>query len=142
MRCGASGGSGPDRDSNPVPTSVPSAAKRREIPPPNATQDDAKRREVSASRARNVAPPLDAVEAALADAAAAGRLDVVAQLARELEARRLEPAKASSRRGGDRSFTSLYARSLPPSCPEPTRKHCLAMFPPQTGVFITTASGC
>ena len=57
-----------------------------------------------------MAPPFDAVEAALAkalaDAATAGRFDVVAQLARELEARRLSRAKnvvlldAVRRRGG------------------------------------------
>ncbi|MGO8993583.1 MAG: hypothetical protein ACLQVI_09650 [Polyangiaceae bacterium] len=57
-----------------------------------ATRDDAKRPEVSASPA----PAADAVEAALAEAirgaTSAGRWDVVAQLAKELEARRLARA--------------------------------------------------
>jgi hypothetical protein len=74
-------------------TSTPGVVDRREIPRLDATQDDAKRREVSASHAMGPVPPIDAVEAALAkalaDAATAGRFDVVAQLARELEERRL-----------------------------------------------------
>jgi hypothetical protein len=81
-----------DRDSNPVPTSAPSVANRREKPASDATQDDAKRREVSASYPSERFPSGDAVETALASAlaaaAVAGRFDVVAQLARELEARR------------------------------------------------------
>jgi hypothetical protein len=57
-----------------------------------ATQDDAKRPEVSASRL----PETDVVEAALAEAikraTSAERWDVVSQLARELEARRIARA--------------------------------------------------
>jgi hypothetical protein len=60
----------------------------------HATQDDAKRREVSALSASG-----DVVECALARAldraSGAGRFDVVAQLASELEARRL--ARAGTR---------------------------------------------
>jgi hypothetical protein len=66
---------------------VRSVAKGCEKEAEDATQDDAKQREVSA-----LSPGDDAVEAALADtlarAAEAGRFDVVAQLAKELEARR------------------------------------------------------
>jgi hypothetical protein len=72
-------------------TSAPRVVERGEIPPPNATQDDSERREVSASPSERF-PSGDGVETALASAlaaaAAAGRFDVVAQLARELEARR------------------------------------------------------
>jgi hypothetical protein len=59
------------------------------------TQDDSKPPKVLALSASEKAPT-DAVEAALAtalvEAAIAGRFDVVAQLARELEARRRAPA--------------------------------------------------
>jgi hypothetical protein len=55
-------------------------------------QDDAKRVEAPASPASEGLPTTDVVECALAkalaQAAVAGRFDVVAQLARELEARR------------------------------------------------------
>jgi hypothetical protein len=65
-------------------TLTPVGVKRRVNDADHATQDDAKRREVSASR--------DVVESALARAieraTAAGRWDVVAHLAKELEARR------------------------------------------------------
>jgi hypothetical protein len=91
-------------------TSAPRLVDRREIPPPNATKDDGKRREVSASCALDAPALIDPVEAAvakaIADAATAGRFDVVAQLARELEARRLARAgnvvllDAGRRRGG------------------------------------------
>jgi hypothetical protein len=67
---------------------VRNVAKRRENDGEEATQDDAKQREVSA-----LSPGGDAVEEALAGALAraaqAGRFDVVAKLAEELEARRL-----------------------------------------------------
>jgi hypothetical protein len=57
----------------------------------NTTQDDSKRPEVSALCVPDSAPPGDAVELALAkalvDASTSGRFDVVAQVARELEAR-------------------------------------------------------
>jgi hypothetical protein len=71
-----------------VPTSGPNVLDRRGNDAREVTKDDVTRREVSAS-----APPEpDAVEAALAGALKgatdAGRWDVVAQLARELEARR------------------------------------------------------
>jgi hypothetical protein len=85
-------------------TPASGVADRRLNGADRTTQDDAKQREVSASS--------DVVEAALAralgEASAAGRFDVVAQLARELEARRhsrtgnivaLDPAK---RRGEGR----------------------------------------
>lgn len=75
-------------------TSVPSAADRRESPRADTTQGNAERREVSAS----VATVVDVVEAALAGAigkaTAAGEWTIVAQLARELEARRI--ARAAS----------------------------------------------
>jgi hypothetical protein len=70
-------------------TSAPSVADGRVSDATEATKDDAKRPEVSASPP----PEAGAVEAALAEAlrgaTSAGRWDVVAQLARELEARRL-----------------------------------------------------
>jgi hypothetical protein len=66
-------------------TGASNVGDRRVDDPDQATQDDERRREVSASE--------DVVEAALARAieraTAAGRWDVVAQLAKELEARRL-----------------------------------------------------
>jgi hypothetical protein len=66
------------------------------MPTEDTTQDDSKRLEVLALCASQGAPSSDAVEAALAralvEAATAGRFDVVAQLARELEARRLSRA--------------------------------------------------
>jgi len=69
-------------------TSAPSVADRRVNDADPATKDDATRREVSALSTAG-----DAIEAALAHAlgcaAEAERFDVVAQLARELEARRL-----------------------------------------------------
>jgi hypothetical protein len=69
-------------------TSVPIVAKRRDDDADRATQDDSMRRRISALSSLG-----DPVEAALARAldcaAQAGRFDVVAQLARELEARRL-----------------------------------------------------
>jgi hypothetical protein len=73
---------------------VPGVADRRENPPGKATQGDSGRREVLASRDATEPPRRDgdAVEIALADALSkaseAGRFDVVAQLAGELEARR------------------------------------------------------
>jgi hypothetical protein len=70
---------------------VRSVAKRRENDAEEATKGDAKQREVSA-----LSPGGDAVEAALAEALAraadARRFDVVAELAKELEARRLARA--------------------------------------------------
>ena len=72
-------------------TSAPSVANGRENDAAEMTKDDATRPEVSALSA-----PTDAVEAALAEAikvaTSAGRWDVVAQLARELEARRVARA--------------------------------------------------
>ena len=69
-------------------TSAPGVADRRVDDADQATKGDAKRREVSA-----LAAPRDPVEVALSHAlylaAEAGRFDVVAQLAKELEARRL-----------------------------------------------------
>lgn len=73
---------------NPTAPSVSSVADRRSHDADPTTERDASGRQVSASE----------VEAALADAlsraAVAGRFDVVAQLASELEARRL--ARASN----------------------------------------------
>jgi hypothetical protein len=67
------------------PPYAPSVVDRRVDDADHATQDDQRRREVSASA--------DAVEAALAkaleEATAVRRWDVVAELASELEARRL-----------------------------------------------------
>jgi hypothetical protein len=75
----------------PPTTSAPCVVDRGLNDADHATQGDAKRREVSALSA-----PSDAVETALSYAlhcaAEAGRFDVVAQLARELEARRLSRA--------------------------------------------------
>ena len=75
-----------------VGTPAPNVADRRVNDAEEATRDDAKRPEVSASPS----PVADAVEAALVEAirgaTTAGRWDVVAQLARELEARRLARA--------------------------------------------------
>jgi hypothetical protein len=72
----------------PRDTHAPIVAKRRENDADRATPDDSKRREVSALSSWD-----DPVEGALARAldraAQAGRFDVGAQLARELEARRL-----------------------------------------------------
>lgn len=69
-------------------TPARSAAERRENPLAHATHDDAKQRKVSVSTPTTV----DVVEAALANAivkaTAAGEWGIVAQLARELEARR------------------------------------------------------
>jgi len=85
--------------SNTPTTSAPSVADRRESTASSATQDDSKPPEVlalCASEETSSTPSTDAVEAALAtalvEAATAGRFDVVAQLARELEARRLARA--------------------------------------------------
>lgn len=67
---------------------MPSVVDRRQNDADQATPDDERRREVSASDGA-----VDSIETllarALARAAAAGRFDAVAQLARELEARRL-----------------------------------------------------
>lgn len=75
-------------------TSAPSVVDRREITAEETTQGDAKPLEVLALCGANLDPHGDVVERALAvglvEAAIAGRFDVVAQLARELEARRLE----------------------------------------------------
>jgi hypothetical protein len=84
--------------SNTPTTSAPSVADRREISREVTTQGDAKPCEVLAlCSPRLGSPPGDVVERALAvglvEAAVAGRFDVVAQLARELEARRLERAE-------------------------------------------------
>jgi hypothetical protein len=77
----------PQRDSKTPPTYGHSVAERRENDAEDTTQDDASRRSVSA-----LSPDADPVEAvlagAIARAAKAGRFDVVAQLAQELEARR------------------------------------------------------
>jgi hypothetical protein len=68
---------------------VPSVVDRRVNDANEATQDDQGRREVSASRL----PETDVVVATLAEAikraASAERWDVVAQLVREVEARRI-----------------------------------------------------
>jgi hypothetical protein len=85
---------------------VRNVAKSRENDVEEATEDDAKQREVLA-----LSPGGDAVEAALAEALAraaeAGQFDVVAQLARELEARWLARAgnvvPLSAERGKRRS---------------------------------------
>jgi hypothetical protein len=75
-------------------TSVPSVVDRREITVEETTQGDAKPLEVLALSSHDLSAPGDVVERALAvalvEAAVARRFDVVAQLARELEARRLE----------------------------------------------------
>jgi hypothetical protein len=94
----------------PGQTYVPSVAERREKPAVETTQSDATQPEVLVSPSSNAVAPTDTVEAALANAltqaATAGRFDVVAQLARELEARRLARAgnvvllDAGRRRGG------------------------------------------
>jgi hypothetical protein len=85
--------------SNATPPSAPNVANRRENDQNHATKGDAKQREVSASAASSLDRPRsmgDDVEAALAkglaQAAAPGRFDVVAQIARDLEARRLARA--------------------------------------------------
>jgi hypothetical protein len=73
------------------PPYAPSVVDRREKDAKDATKGDAKRREVSALSGTG-----DPVETGLARAldraSEAGRFDVVAQLARELEARRLARA--------------------------------------------------
>jgi len=75
----------------PRDTYVPIVANRREDDADLATQDGAKRREVSALS--SLGDPLEAALARALDCAAqAGRFDVVAQIARELEARRLARA--------------------------------------------------
>lgn len=80
--------------SNTPTTSAPSVVERCEIAVEEATQSDAKPLEVLALCAPQLASPGDVVERALAvglvEAAVAGRFDVVAQLVRELEARRVE----------------------------------------------------
>jgi hypothetical protein len=80
------------QESKKPDASAPNVADRRENVVDAGTIDDAARREVTAS----VSPAADAVEAALADAlqgaTAAERWDVVVQLARELEARRMARA--------------------------------------------------
>jgi len=72
----------------PPATSVRSVVDSRENDADYATQDNARRREVSALSGAT-APVESALSIALCRAAEAGRFDVVAQLARELEARRL-----------------------------------------------------
>jgi len=85
----------------PERTSASNVADCCEKDAKDATKDDPKQREVSASVPAVATRPdsADAVEAALAgalvQAAGAGRFDVVAQLARELEARRLSRAAMS-----------------------------------------------
>jgi hypothetical protein len=70
-----------------VETSAPNVADRRVNDADPTTQGDAKQREVSASVSVE-----DILGAALLRASEAGRWDVVAQLAKELEARRLAAA--------------------------------------------------
>jgi hypothetical protein len=88
---------------------VRSVAKSREDDAGDATQGDAKQREVSA-----LSPSGDAVEEALAGAfaraAEAGRFDVVAQLAKELEARRLSRAGNVVPFGGERTLPKPLTR--------------------------------
>jgi hypothetical protein len=81
--------------SNTPITSAPSVVDRGEISAEETTQDDSRPPEVLALCARQLRhSALDPVEGALAvalvEAAIAGRFDVVGQLARELEARRLD----------------------------------------------------
>jgi hypothetical protein len=80
------------RGIEPRPPYAPSVANGRVNDEDQATRDDQRRREVSASPL----PETDVVVAALAEAvkgaASAERWDVVAQLARELEARRIARA--------------------------------------------------
>jgi hypothetical protein len=75
---------------------VASVVARRGNDPDQTTKDDVRRREFSASAPHVADEAADGVETALsralAQAAAAGRFDVVAQLAKELEARRLARA--------------------------------------------------
>jgi hypothetical protein len=98
--------------SNPQQTSAPSVAKSAEIAQESATEDDARPPEVLAlsDRPDGPQPVVDPIDAALADAlsraARAGRFDVVAQLALELEARRrarngnVVPLAVKRREGG------------------------------------------
>jgi len=80
-------------------TGAPNVVNRREADAKQTTQNDERRREVSAS----TLPVEVALSVALERTAAVGRWDVVAQLARELEARRLAhdpkvvPPKATRR---------------------------------------------
>jgi len=80
--------------SNPQQTSGQCVTKSAEIARESATEDDARPLEVLAlsDRPDGPLPLIDPIDAALADAlsraATAGRFDVVAQLALELEARR------------------------------------------------------
>ncbi len=78
-----------ERDSNPRKTSVPGVAERPENDAKDTTQGDLKQRQVSAPAATCTDPVEAALAKALSEAAAAGRFDVVALLAKELEARRL-----------------------------------------------------
>jgi hypothetical protein len=93
----------PQRESKTQPTYVRSVAKSGENDAKRTTQGDAKQREVS-----TLSQGDDRVEAALAGALAraaeASRFDVVAQLAKELEARRLVRA------GNVVAFSRLRAR--------------------------------
>jgi hypothetical protein len=75
-----------------VPTAAPPDADRAEKPATCATESHPRSAHHSTSPDPSAFPRTDAVEVALADAlslaARAGRFDVVAQLAKELEARR------------------------------------------------------
>jgi hypothetical protein len=79
-----------------VPTPAPTVSEASENTAVQATESDAAPPEVSASSPRADERPVDVIETALAkaltEAAGAGRFDVVAQLAKELEARRLAGA--------------------------------------------------
>jgi hypothetical protein len=89
----------------PVETRAPKVADRREKDAKDTTRDDAKPHEVSAFADAGAAVEA-ALTKALAQAAEAGRFDVVGQLARELEARRLAcagnvvPLSTARRKGG------------------------------------------
>ena len=91
----------PQGDSNTTPPSVPNVAHRRENTGTQAPQSGGKHPEVLATADEPPASPDEppsprraedgvegAIATALSRAAAAGRFDVVLQLARELEARR------------------------------------------------------
>jgi hypothetical protein len=87
-----------------VPTSTAIVVDRKENQTSNAPLGDPTAREVLASPGPDEPTGVDVVEASLAQAlraaATAGRFDIVAQLAKELEARRLHRRCAQAGRRG------------------------------------------
>jgi hypothetical protein len=107
----------------PVPTSAPGVVESREVAGKQKTQDDSKLPDVSAQPPSSGAScgacdPLElALASALSQAAAAGRFDVVGQLARELEAvsRSVTPRNPHrSTFGGHLLLADAPVRELPP----------------------------